>query len=546
MKKFLPLLLLLPALAATTLPTEARGQDAMPDPQSVATTTAPVMVDGDVLFRLRGITSYPARERARIVRRNILGVARDDSIALESIVLRPDGDYFVIYAGEQRVLGLYEADAELEAIELPLLAEVILQRMVDAVRAYREDRSPAALRVSGLWFLALTGAALLLVWLLKRFGGWLDRQLERRVKKGIQHLERKSGRVFRSAYLWGLVQGATGLLRIVLLLLIAYFYVHSVLGAFPWTRGFARQLLHLVITPIGEMGRAFVDAIPGLVFLVILVLIVRFVLRIMRNFANAVERRQIRFPNFDEDWAQPTYKILRVVVIAFAVVVAYPYIPGSGSAAFKGVSLFLGVIVSLGSTSFISNMIAGLSMTYRGAYREGDWVRIGDTEGQVEEMRMMVMRLRTRKNESVTIPNSVILNSNVVNYSQRGATDGVILHTVVGIGYDTPWRQVEAMLEEAARRTEGVLQSPAPFVLQRGLGDFAIQYELNALTADAADIPARYTDLHRNILDVFNEHGVQIMSPAYETDPADPKIVPPDKWHAAPARQPGKDPAPGK
>ena len=209
--------------------------------------------------------------------------------------------------------------------------------------------------------------------------------------------------------------------------------------------------------------------------------------------------------------------------------IAYPYIPGSDSAAFKGVSLFLGVVVSLGSTSFISNMIAGLTMTYRGAYRQGDWVRIGDEEGQVEDVRNMVMRLRTRKNESVTIPNSKILESNVTNYSQLQNTGGLILHTIVGIGYDTPWRQVEAMLLEAAQRTEGVLSEPEPFVLQKQLGDYAVNYELNVHINDAARMPRYYAELHRHIQDVFSEQRVQIMSPAYVADPAEPKLPPDDK-----------------
>jgi small-conductance mechanosensitive channel len=174
-------------------------------------------------------------------------------------------------------------------------------------------------------------------------------------------------------------------------------------------------------------------------------------------------------------------------------------------------------------------MIAGLTMTYRGAYRQGDWVRIGDEEGQVEDVRNMVMRLRTRKNESVTIPNSKILESNVTNYSQLQNTGGLILHTIVGIGYDTPWRQVEAMLLEAAQRTEGVLSEPEPFVLQKQLGDYAVNYELNVHINDAARMPRYYAELHRHIQDVFSEQRVQIMSPAYVADPAEPKLPPDDK-----------------
>ncbi len=242
--------------------------------------------------------------------------------------------------------------------------------------------------------------------------------------------------------------------------------------------------------------------------------------------------------NFDPDWAMPTHKIVRFMIIAFSIVIAYPYIPGSDSMAFKGVSVFIGVIFSLGSSSFIANVMAGLAMTYRGAFKEGDRVRIDDVFGRVEEIKLMTTRIQTIKNESVLIPNSNILNTNVTNYSVMAKKPGLLLHSTVGIGYDTPWRQVEAMLLLAAERTEGLQKEPAPFVLQTLMGDFAVNYEINAYCTEVNRMLAIKSDLHRNIQDVFNEYGVQIMSPAYESDPQTLKIVPPKDWYAAPASKP--------
>jgi small-conductance mechanosensitive channel len=222
------------------------------------------------------------------------------------------------------------------------------------------------------------------------------------------------------------------------------------------------------------------------------------------------------------------------------VVVAYPYIPGSDSQAFKGISLFLGVLFSLGSTSIISNIIAGYTMTYRRAFRVGDRVKIGETIGTVTEIRLLVTHLQSLKNEKVVIPNSTILNSEIINYTTTLEDKELILHTTVGIGYEVPWRQVEAMLLESARRTEGLVQDPPPFVLQKALADFAVTYELNAYCRDEKRIPLLYSNLHRNIQDVFNEHGVQIMTPNYVADTPQPKIVPPEEWYAAPAEQPEK------
>jgi small-conductance mechanosensitive channel len=184
------------------------------------------------------------------------------------------------------------------------------------------------------------------------------------------------------------------------------------------------------------------------------------------------------------------------------------------------------------------DVIAGYTMTYRRAFREGDRIRIGDVVGDVTHQRLLVTHVRTPKNEDVVVPNSTILSNNVVNYSSHARNAGLILHTAVGIGYEVPWRQVEAMLRMAAERTAGLLREPPPFVLQTALGDFAVTYELNAYCDDPSAMPRLYAGLHRNILDVFNEYGVQIMTPAYEADTTEPKLVPKERWHEAPADPP--------
>ena len=284
------------------------------------------------------------------------------------------------------------------------------------------------------------------------------------------------------------------------------------------------------------MWASFVSKLPDLIFLAILVWVVRIILRMIRRFFEAVEQGRIHLPNFDQEWAAPTYKLVRPMVIAFAIVVGYPYIPGSGSEAFKGVSLFLGIVFSLGSSSFIANMIAGYSMTYRRAFKIGDLVRIGEVMGVVSAVRLQVTHVRTIKNEEVVMPNSEIMNTHVTNFSSLAQSSGLVLHTTVGIGYETPWRQVEAMLLEAARRTPDLMTDPPPFVFHLQLGDFCVTYELNVYCRDPLKMRAIYTDLHRHILDVFNEYGVQIMTPAYEGDPQIPKVVPREQWHLAPAK----------
>jgi small-conductance mechanosensitive channel len=275
--------------------------------------------------------------------------------------------------------------------------------------------------------------------------------------------------------------------------------------------------------------------LPDLVFLAVLALVTRWLLKLVKLFFHRVADRSVTWAGFDPEWALPTERILRLLLIAFALVIAYPYIPGSGSEAFKGISLMLGLVFSLGSSSVIGNLIAGQSLAFRRAFRVGDRVKIGEHIGEVTEIRLLTTFLRSPKNERVVIPNSLILNGDVVNFTALARESGLILHTIVGIGYETPWRQVEAMLLEAAARTPGLLKEPAPFVLQKALGGFAVDYEINAYCDDTRGLLLLYTALHRNILDVFNEYGVQIMTPAYEGDPEQPKVVARENWYLAPA-----------
>ena len=293
--------------------------------------------------------------------------------------------------------------------------------------------------------------------------------------------------------------------------------------------------------PFKTIGNAVWGYVPNFFFLAILILITFYVLKLLRFFFRELEKGTLTFKGFLPEWAEQTYKIFRLLIVAFAVVVAFPYIPGSSSPAFKGISIFFGVLFSLGSTSAIANIVAGYTLTYRRVFKVGDRVKIADFMGDVTETRLQVTQLRTIKNEEIVVPNSMIVNSHVINYSTLAKEAGLILHTSVTIGYDTPWRQVEAMLLMAAERTKGILPQPAPFVLQTSLDDFYVSYELNVTIDSPQAMIGIYSDLHRNIQDAFNEYGVQIMSPSYRSDPKEPKIVPKQQWYAPPAKPPDSE-----
>jgi small-conductance mechanosensitive channel len=501
--------------------------------------TAAVIIDGESLFQLRGVTSFPAKKRAEEVRARIIELARDETFTLDDLSISDDQDYSSILVGERIIVRVFDVDAELENLQRPLITQVYLARIKQAIAKFRTDRSAPVLMQRALYALGATALLLALLWGVRRMFRWLLKWSEENVQQSVEQLASKSHQLIQAGPIWTLISGLFRLLRAAVYLLLAYFYLNSVLGFFPWSRPVAKVLFRLIVDPLASLWLGFLNALPSLAFLVVLWIVIRYLLKLIRAFFRGVGRGRIKLEGFDPDWATPTYKIVRVIVIAFALVIAYPYIPGSDSAAFKGVTVFAGVLLSLGSSSFIANSIAGLSMTYRAAFGEGDRIKVGDVVGTVEEIKLMVTKVRTPKNEQVVIPNSSILNDNVTNYSHMARRGGVILHTVVGIGYDTPWRQVEALLLMATERTEGLLKDPPPFVLQQSLGDFAVNYELNAHCKDEHRMPALYSALHANIQDVFNEHGVQIMSPAYEADPAGPKIVPPEKWYEAPAKKPG-------
>ena len=533
-----PLVAAILAMAFLAVPPAALAQQPAAGPTAPPVETAPVIIDGTTLFRVRGATAYPAERRAERIRTTIIEVAGDTSIGLDEFNVEHLDDRSTISVRGRPIVNIYEVDAQVESLDRDLLSQVYLGRILEVVADYREARSGGTLLRNAAFMLAITGVLVVLLWGTRALFRRLDTWIERHVKKGVQELASKSHYIIQAGPLWGLIAGLLRLLRVVIYLVLVYFYLNTVLGLFPWTRPAAKVLLQLILNPLLSVWTGFVGALPNLIFLVVLWFLVRYALKMIKAFFRGVGIGRIKLASFEAEWADPTYKIVRIAVIAFAIVLAYPYIPGSDSAAFKGVSVFLGVLLSLGSSSFIANLIAGLSMTYRGAFREGDLIRIGETTGTVEDVKLMVTRLRTPKNEKVILPNSNILSTDVINYTQAAKSEGLIVHSTVGIGYDTPWRQVEAMLLEAVSRTEGLQSDPSPFVLQEALGDFAVQYQVNAYWSGGRSLPRIRSDLHAHIQDVFNENGVQIMSPAYEADPEQPKVVPPERWFEAPAQKP--------
>jgi len=495
--------------------------------------TAPVELDGRVLFRVRGVSSLPAEERARLIHDKVAALAANRAIPIDSLQVVEGHGATRIQAGDTPIMSVIDADARLEEVGRTALSQVHLLRIREAITAYRSARSVKSRAIAVAGSLAATLLLAIAVVAILRAWRVADRSLVRRSETRTGAIEIRSLKLIHADRIWTAARGLLAAARTAALIVSVLVYLGFVLAQFPETRALSKSLVGLVMTPLRTTASATVRSIPDVVFLAVLFFVFRMLLGLTRLFFEAIEEGAVTFAGFQPDWAQPTYRAVRLALIAFALVMAFPYIPGSNSAAFQGVSIFLGVLLSLGSSSAIANIVAGYMLIYRRAFKVGDRIKIGQSLGDVIETRLQVTHLRSPKNEELIIPNSQILSADVVNYSSMARSRGLILHTEVGIGYDVSWRQVEAMLLAAADRTPGLLAQPRPFVLEKRLAEFAVIYELNAYCANAGAMGRLYAALHRNILDLFNEHGVQIMTPAYENDPKTPKVVPPTDRSAA-------------
>lgn len=489
---------------------------------------APVVFDGDTLFYLQaGQGPFSPDERALSVAGRLERVAGDPERAGDSVVTVEAEGVTDIAIGDLTIMTVTEADAAAAGISRADLAAERARAIADALR---DEPSSATIRATliGLFFAALATAALAaLLWLVARGFGIADRTLLRwhgtRIRSiRLQRLELLSA-ARATAALRALVRGA----RVAAIVILLVYYIPLLFSFFPWTEGFAATLFEYVLAPVRRVGGAVVGYFPNVFYIAVIAMVTYYLVRFIRIFFDGLARDAVSLPGFYPDWAIPTFKIVRFLVFVFALILILPYLPGSGSDAFKGVSVFFALLLSLGSAGAISNAMAGVVITYMRAFKLGDRVKIADTEGDVIERTLLVTRVRTPKHVEITIPNAMVLASHIVNYSAAAQEGGVIVHTGVTIGYDTPWRRVHEVLLAAAAQTEGLLKDPAPFVLQTALSDFYVAYQINAYTTEPNRMSRIYSELHQHIQDEFQRAGVQITSPHYEGDPARPKIPPP-------------------
>jgi small-conductance mechanosensitive channel len=325
----------------------------------------------------------------------------------------------------------------------------------------------------------------------------------------------KSVEIIPAERIYGILTIANKFLFVALIVFALYIYITLVFSLFTFSQDWSAILIDYVMTPFLAAINSLIEFLPNLVTIIVITILFYYLIKLVKLVFTAIDSGALSFSGFYKEWAVPTYKIVRFMIIVLAAIIIFPYLPGSNSPFFQGISVFLGILFSLGSSSAISNMVAGVVLTYMRPFKIGDRVKIADTMGDVIEKTLLVTRVRTTKNVDITVPNSMVLGSHIINFSSSALDKGLILHTTVTIGYDVPWKEVHELLISAAYESEYIMKDPKPFVLQTSLDDHYVSYELNAFTDQPNRMAMVYSELHSKIQDKFNEAGVEIMSPQY-------------------------------
>jgi small-conductance mechanosensitive channel len=539
-RRLSPLLLLLgatvgpfdPRAAADELPAPSHGVQAMP-----------VVIGNREVVVLRGpIAGHSATERATGAIRRIEAVLTsvpDPAITIEDAV---DGKATRVLIGGRTAFLITPIDIDSEIGETTaIVADEAAKRLRQIAVEWREQRTPRYLMVATAVAFAATLAYAAALWLLVRGNRWVGRRLAGAAAARSQTWQVGGARLLDASKVLRFTRLGLSAIAWVVGLVLASGWLTFTLERWPYTRPWGEALESNLVGLLKRVAAAIAGAVPGLVLVLIVVLLARLVIRLVAVWFDRVERGSINIKWLDAETVAPTRRIFSAVVWLFALAMAYPYLPGADTDAFKGLSVLVGLMVTFGAASVVGQAFSGLILMYSKAFRTGDYVRIGETEGTVVEFGMFATKIRTGMGEQITLPNAGIMATTTKNYSRVVPGTGYMVDTVVTIGYSIPWRQVEAMLLEAARRTDDVSAVPPPMVRQTGLSDYYVEYRLIAYTplerpTPRADVLNR---LHGNIQDVFNEYGVQIMSPHYVMDPAAPQVVPREKWRLPPA--PPKD-----
>jgi small-conductance mechanosensitive channel len=476
----------------------------------------PVIINKDTLFKFyAGQGMFNSAERAGIVTKRIEALVSRLDFNPDSLTLKNDTSVSVISYNSQIVLAVNNKDASFSELNRPQLAASYLDILKKKLGNYFTSSNTQQVVINILEAVAVVILLIALIWALNRGSRWVKLKILRAWENRMDKLAAQGAPVKYAKRLLPLITGMLRIVRFILIIILVYLALPVLFFIFPSSKPIAVQLLSYVVNPFKSIVLAILHYIPNLLTIAVIYIVTRYIVKLVKFIANEIALGAIIINGFYAEWAMPTYNIVRVLLFAFMFVVVFPYLPGSDSKIFQGVTVFLGVLFSLGSSSAISNMVSGIVLTYMRPYKIGDRIKVGEVMGDVVEKNLLVTRLRTIKNEDITIPNGTILSGHTTNYTTVAKTMGLILNTTVTIGYDVPWQTVHNLLISAAEATEGVLTEQKPFVLQTALNDFNVSYQVNAYTSLSNQMATVYSRLHQNIQDKFNEAGVEIMSPHY-------------------------------
>ena len=474
---------------------------------------APVVLNNDTLFYFKnGTETYPVEVRANEASLRLKRLTAAYNPLLDSLWLRQNNELVEIMFNNDLALVTTLQDAVSDKTTTLLLAKARLELINKGLKG-TEDLTTKEWAIRIGYFVLLLVVLILYIKLIN----WVFRKINLRLSKIEQKFLRKKTNILKyfipkdTANIFVFI---SNILRIAVIAITLIIYAPFMFSFFPWAENVVNLFYGYIAKPVKYVFFGFVEFIPSLFFILIIAFFARYFVRIISEIANDVEIERFKIKNFHKDWAKPTGKILAILIYALALILIFPYLPGSGSAAFQGISIFIGALISFGSTSAIANIIAGIVITYMRPFQIGDRIKVDQIVGDVIEKTILVTRIRTTKKEEVTIPNAKILSGTIVNYSNED-DKAIILYTSVTLGYDVPWETAEELLLEAALNTQFILKEPKPFVLQTSLDDYYVSYELNAYTSEPKKMPFIYSEMHKNILNAFNQAGVEILSPSY-------------------------------
>jgi small-conductance mechanosensitive channel len=477
----------------------------------------PVVFHRDTLFFLYNRQgSFSARDRAAAVAQRVESLSEIYSFTLDSLHIDSAETTADVVYRDNLVISLSDNDALWERTDKITLASRYQAAIGMAIATYRQQTSVTELVKEVLLALLVILTAAVVIFALQKLFYRLQLRIRRHQGTKIKGVKIRNYEVLTAGRSVNLLLTVLNLVKWLLVLVVVYFALPLLFGIFPWTKDYSQLLLGYVLQPVKKILLAIWNYVPNFITVVILLIIFRYIIKGLRFLKNEIEKGVLQIPGFYTDWANPTFQIIRVLILAFLLIVIFPYMPGADSPVFKGVSVFLGVLFTFSSAGALGNIMAGLVLTYMRAFKIGDRVKIGEVTGDIVEKSLLATRIRTTKNEIISLPNAMVMNNYTVNYSDEAEAKGLIVHTTVTVGYDVPADQARRLLLEAAARMPLIEKEPPPFVLHLHLNDFNVAYEINGYTKHAGRQQFIYSELNRHVQEVFGEAGIELLSPHYQ------------------------------